>query len=200
MCFDSGPSVVNPAEQESVKHPTGCEKLFRLKTGETFLLRPIRESDGGLLADLFSKLSAESIHLRFHSFMRSLSDSLLFQFTHIDFVKNYALVATVGEEFFECAIGVGRYMLCSENQMPELAFVVRDDWQGKGLGWILFKNIVAAARKNRFEHFQAMLESRNTAMGRIFAKSKLPHTIRNRQGVSYYEFDLSKISSKRMMQ
>lgn len=190
-----GGTLSKPKEHDDEKYPANYEKWVKLKTGEITFLRPVKESDGVLLTDLFSKLSRQAIQWRFLGFMRALPDDLLFQFTHMDYVKNFALVAIICEDLFEYAIAVGRYAWYSEIQMPELAFVVRDDWQGKGLGTILFHHIAEAARKNGFISFQSMVESGNTAMRGIIEKSGLPCIVSYKGGISYYESDISGISS-----
>jgi GNAT superfamily N-acetyltransferase len=183
-----------PVDCDDKKYPVGYEKWVTLKTGEMTFVRPVKESDGALLTDLFSKLSQQTIYWRFFTHRSDLPDDLLFRFTHMDYVKNFALLAIIYEDLIESAIAVGRYVWDSETQMPELAFVVRDDWQGKGLGTILFLHIVEAAKKNGFIRFQASVESANTAMRKLFAKSNIPHVVSYKVGISYYEFDVSGMS------
>lgn len=181
------------AEHDNVKYPVGYEKWITLKTGERIFVRPIKEGDAVLLKDLFSKLSQETIIARFLGPMKSLPDDMLFQFTHIDYVNNFALVATICEEIIESVVAVARYAWYSEIQMPESAFAIRDDWQGKGLGTILFRYIAEAAMKNGFMRFHCLVKSDNTVMRGIIEKSGFPYSMRYNSGFSSYESDISGI-------
>lgn len=175
------------------KYPAGYERWVALKTGKFVFIRPIKTTDAPRLKDLFSRLSQETIHARFLGLMRALPDDLLYQFTHLDYISHFALAAAIREEPGESVIAVGRYAWNDEIQMPELAFAIRDDWQGKGLGTVLFHHIAEAAIKNGFIRFHCLVKPDNNAMRGIIEKSGFPYSVRYTGGFCYYESDISGI-------
>jgi RimJ/RimL family protein N-acetyltransferase len=88
----------------------------------------------------------------------------------------------------EEVIGVGRYAYDSESELPELAVVVRDDWQGKGLGSILLGRVINIGRENGFSCFQALIDSQNHTIMNIIKRSGYDYKIcREEQGAYLIE-------------
>ena len=93
-------------------------------------------------------------------------------------------------------MGIVQIISSYHGDLPEIAFQVRDDWQGYGLGSYLFTRIVEVCLSPTFHcpQFKADVLYENTAMRTIFEKSKLPYKMRSDFGVITYTFDL--LSSK----
>ena len=90
----------------SHSYPSQYESKITIRNGTNVFIRPIVPTDEGLLVDLFHRLSSGSLYLRFLRPMNCLPDDLLFQLTHIDYQKNFALVALNpgrGERLFNCS-------------------------------------------------------------------------------------------------
>jgi acetyltransferase len=151
-------------------YPSRYETSVTLRDETKVFLRPVKATDGPLLLELFKNLSLSSIRLRFLSFLDSLSEKLVYQFTHVDYRKDFGLVAmtTIGNS--SAIIGVGRYAYNSKNERPELAVVVRDDWQGKGLGSILLLRVINIGRESGFSCFQALIDSQNDTIMHIIKR------------------------------
>jgi GNAT superfamily N-acetyltransferase len=82
-----------------------------------------------------------------------------------------ALISIIGEPGAEEVIAVGRYLHDAANDTAEVAFVVRDDWQNKGLGKILFGKLVKIARERGIEKLFAEVLPENIPMLRVFQHS-----------------------------
>lgn len=146
-------------------HPEGYpgryEGWITLRNGRNIFLRPVLPTDGPLLIDLFNKLSPQSIYLRFLSNLHSLPEEWVHRFTHVDYKKDFALLALVHEEGKEAVIAVGRYALNPHNDKTDLAVAVRDDWQHFGLGKALLARIVDIGRTNGISRFESLIAPHN---------------------------------------
>jgi acetyltransferase len=162
------------------------EEWVTLRDETKVFLRPVKEMDGPLLSDLFSKLSQASIILRFLSPLHNLPEKLVYQFSHVDYKKDFGLVGLTDMGNSSPIIGVGRYAYDSETERPELAVVVRDDWQGKGLGSILLSRVIGIGRENGFSRFGALINPENQTILNIFKRLKYKYNIHEKKQGAYY--------------
>ena len=143
-----------------------------LRDGGSIHVRAIRPDDKQRLIDHFSRLSAQSVYFRFFRAKKRLTDEELMQFTELDFVRNAALVATLGQGENEKIIGVGRYaVLDAEGTRAEVAFAVADEYQGRGIGTLLLEHLAPIARANGITEFEADVLGENNRMLEVFAQS-----------------------------
>ena len=89
---------------------------------------------------------------------------------NIDYVNNMALVSVVQEDEHEMLVAVGRYSLEKSTNAAEVAFIVRDDWQGQGLAIAMFNQLLEVARKRGIVKFTADVLHYNVRMLHIFHK------------------------------
>ncbi len=144
-----------------------------LRDGKSILVRAIRPSDKPLLLDLFHGLSQRSIHFRYMSARRELSEKEQVHWTEVDFASHVALVALSQEGGEERVVGVGRYILVDgTGQRPaEVAFEVPDREQGRGIGTILLEHLARIAQQAGITHFQAEVLADNARMLDVFGDS-----------------------------
>ncbi|GAB4129912.1 MAG: GNAT family N-acetyltransferase [Roseiflexaceae bacterium] len=157
------------------------------KRGRQVHVRHIRATDDTLLIDLFHRLSDESRRLRFHSPVPNYPDTFLRDMAHrmadLDPHQADALIATVQEEGHERAIGVARLAVDPDDQaIVEGAIVIRDDYQGEGIGSVLFDLIVQVAivRGHRFMRALSLVENR--AVHRLIERLGLPYSSQTSRG------------------
>jgi RimJ/RimL family protein N-acetyltransferase len=168
-------------------YPRRYEEWIELKNGRKVFLRPVKETDGPLLVDLFNKMSPSSVHLRFLSPLPQLPDQLVYRFTHLDYVKEFGLAALINEDSGPI-IGVARYAYDPETGMPELAIAVRDDWQGNGLGTIFLTRVINVGKENGYSRFSALVDPQNRTMMHLFKRSGYgTEVIRMEQGAYFLE-------------
>jgi len=88
-------------------YPCQYEQHFVLKNGIRLFIRPVLSTDGDLLVDLFNRMSARSIYLRFLRRLDALSEDLIRRFTQVDYQGEFALVTYVFRDgFFQVDIVV----------------------------------------------------------------------------------------------
>ena len=135
------------------------------------LIRPIRAEDKLLLADGLQRLSDESIFRRFLTPKRSFSSTELRYLTEINAVDHVALLAEDPAEPARGLIAVGRFVrLAADPEAAEIAIVVWDDWQARGLGSLLGGHLAHAARNRGIKRFTATMAADNGPAHRLMAK------------------------------
>ncbi|WP_328595038.1 bifunctional acetate--CoA ligase family protein/GNAT family N-acetyltransferase [Actinomadura macrotermitis] len=168
-------------------YPDQWEADVVLTDGGTAHLRPIRSEDAELLRTFYARLSPESIYYRFFSPRPTLSDREIAHFTTVDHDRRVALIATVGEEM----IAVVRYdRLPDRPGTAEVAFLVEDAHQGRGLGAVLLEHIAAAARERGLHRFVASVLPDNRRMTRVFREAGYRAEQRFEDGVIELVLDL----------
>lgn len=125
-------------------------------------LRPIRPDDAPALIALYERLSARTAYQRFFTAMQRLPMNWAQFLANVDHRTRLALViermADAGPEL----IAVGRYEPTTDPGIAEVAFVIQDAWQGKGLGRLLLDELLAAAGARGIERFRAYVSPTTT--------------------------------------
>lgn len=170
----------------------GHEQVVTLRDGTPVLIRPIRAEDKDALIDGLSRLSAESRYRRFLRPVTSLSERELRYLTEIDYTSHYAWVAVSVDEPAGRGLGVARYIRDPlDPEVAEAAVAVVDDHQGRGIGSMLLRVLVAAAMENGIRTFRGWVLGDNVdilrPLERIGARRKPDH------GVLRIEVDLTDV-------
>ena len=140
-------------------YPQAWEADVLLRDGHPIHLRPITPGDGDALRVFHSGLSPRTVYFRFFSAKPELTDADVEYFTHVDHESRVALVALDRDDI----IGVGRFDALGDGR-AEVAFLIRDDMQGLGLGSVLLEHLAGAARERGVTRFVAEVLPANTRM------------------------------------
>lgn len=141
------------------QYPAHWEADVVLADGGTAHVRPIRPADADRLRSFYSRLSDESIYFRFFGPRPRLSDREVERFTNVDYVNRVALIATLGAEM----VAVIRYDRTEPGE-AEVAFLVEDAHQGRGVASVLLEHLAATARERGIERFVADVLPANMRM------------------------------------
>ncbi|WP_327178389.1 GNAT family N-acetyltransferase [Streptomyces sp. NBC_01335] len=165
---------MQPTPEQSPHHayPDHWEADVVLRDGGTARIGPITPDDAGRLVSFFEQVSDESKYYRFFAPYPRLSDRDVHRFTHHDYVDRVGLAATVGGEF----IATVRYDRIDDRGRPasapadeaEVAFLVQDAHQGRGVASVLLEHIAAVARERGIRRFAAEVLPANTKMIKVF--------------------------------
>ncbi|MFG1778290.1 GNAT family N-acetyltransferase [Micromonospora sp. NPDC049051] len=137
-----------------------------LSDGTTVQLRPIRPSDGPGIVAMHSRFSERTRYLRYFSPYPRIPDRDLQRFVNVDHRDREAFVVLVGDRI----VAVGRYeRLGPQAPEAEVAFVVEDAYQGRGIGSVLLEHLADAAGRNDIANFVAEVLPANGAMLRVFS-------------------------------
>ncbi len=160
-------------------YPTDLESEVLLADGRVAQLRPIVPEDAGALRSLSERLSAETVYLRFFSPRGQLTDAEVRHFTNVDYDRRLAIVAFVEGEL----VAVARYDRLGDENEAEVAFTVRDDQQGRGLGTVLLEHLASAALARGVSTFIADTLPENSKMLGVFREVGLVESARFDSGV-----------------
>ncbi|MET1062296.1 MAG: GNAT family N-acetyltransferase [Aeromicrobium sp.] len=134
-----------------------------LRDGRVAQLRPIRAADAALIVEFYARVSEESKYFRFFAPYPRLSDKDVARFTTVDHDRRVAFVVTLHGEI----IGVGRYDAITDDE-AEVAFLVEDAHQGRGVGQLLLEHLAQAGRERGLLRFIADVLPSNARMQQIF--------------------------------
>ncbi len=141
----------------------------QLRDGRPIEIRALRPSDEAGMLDAVNHTNAELLRRRFFVTKRAFSDKEKAFFMNADFVNHVALVAEIDEGGRRAIVGGGRYIV-TEPGHAEIAFVVIDDYQGKGLGTLLMRHLAVIARSAGLKQLIADVLPENAAMRKVFSK------------------------------
>jgi len=174
-------------EGKIVIGPKELSTTMLLTDGTQIGFRPIHPTDEHRMRNLFYELSQQTIYYRFMSDLKRLPRKQIQDFVYIDHRNDIAVVGTVPEADGERIVAIGRYFLDPTTNLAEVAFVVLDGWQGKGIGTFLFNHLMKIARRNGIRGFTAEVLSQNRAMQAVFDRSDCKTRSRLAEGVYSYE-------------
>ncbi|MFV0133201.1 GNAT family N-acetyltransferase [Streptomyces sp. HMX87] len=194
------------------EYPAHWEADVVLRDGGTARVRPITVDDAERLVSFYEQVSDESKYYRFFAPYPRLSAKDVHRFTHHDFVDRVGLAATVGGEFIATvrydrigpdgtpassrpspatALAGGRSVPApSVSDEAEVAFLVQDAHQGRGVASALLEHIAAVARERGIRRFAAEVLPANTKMIKVFTDAGYTQKRSFEDGVVRLEFDL----------
>jgi acyl-CoA synthetase (NDP forming)/RimJ/RimL family protein N-acetyltransferase len=186
---------VEPSGPERPDYPEHWEADVVLRDGGTAHVRPIRPGDADRLIRFYAKLSDETKYYRFFMPYPELSQRDVERFTHVDHDSRAALVALIGDEM----IGLVHYEGMDEPgqaardqlAIAEVAFLVGDAHQGRGLASVLLEHLAAAATERGIARFAADVLPANHKMINVFRDAGYRQTTGFEDGVVHLVIDLA---------
>jgi GNAT superfamily N-acetyltransferase len=148
-----------------------------LKDGTRVTIRAVQPGDRKRFLEAFRLLEKDSIYTRFFSQRSDLSDAEIDRAVNVDFVREVALVVTTETVRGETIIASGRYIAIdgpSAERSAELAFVVEEDYQGRGIASRLLAHLAGLARSQSLTRFEADVLSQNSPMLAVFKRCGFP--------------------------
>lgn len=140
-----------------------------LRDGSPIDIRALRPEDEADMLAAVGKTSPQSLRRRFFVMKRHFSEKERAFFMDVDFRDHVAIVALAEESGREVIVGGGRYIVFEPGR-AEMAFIVIDSWQGRGVGSILMRHLVKFASDAGLHELTAEVLPENTAMIKVFEK------------------------------
>ena len=170
-------------------YPWDFVRRIELRDGAVLRLRPIRPDDEPRLVELFNRMSPRSIYQRFFRSYEQLPEAWYRHFANVDYSTRLALVAE-DQELIEPELhALASWEPGETPSTTEIAAVVEDAWQHRGLGNLLLDALLGAAETRGHGRFTADILADNRPMLRLL--SRLAH-VRRRElnhGVVTLEFE-----------
>ncbi|MFH1227732.1 MAG: GNAT family N-acetyltransferase [Planctomycetota bacterium] len=165
------------------EYPEHLETYRTTEAGLTLFFRPVRISDEPLLKDFFYSISDQSMYRRFISSRKDMPHERLQEFVIIDYTRELVILAVLQKDEQELIVGVGQYGIDENTHTAEVAFVVKDDSQNKGIGGELLSYLTFLAKKQGLLGFTAQVVQDNLPMLHLFESMGFDIQRRNDSGV-----------------
>jgi L-amino acid N-acyltransferase YncA len=146
------------------KYPAHLARTWRLDSGESFSLRPVRHDDDVLEEAFVRGLSRASGYRRMLSGGFKVTPEWIESMTHIDYHRHMAFAVTSAIDGVEQFVGVGRYVRDGATPGAEVALVIADAWQGRGLGRRLLATLIEHAQGAGVQQVVGVVLATNEAM------------------------------------
>ncbi len=166
-------------------YPEDLERWIDLKAGGRAFLRPLKLTDEPRLRELFYRLSPESVHYRFFRMIKSMPHDKLQEFLKIDYESDMGIIVQPDKSETAPIVAIAHYLKEPRTNYAEAAFLVLDDWQGKGVGTALMQSLVECARRQGIAGFTATVLADNERMLRVFHRCGFPVESRLDEGVYF---------------
>ena len=162
------PGSVYPEQYEET-HVFGEKKIF---------FRPVKPTDEAIQREFFYSLSDESLYFRFFNRVKSMPHEKVQPMVNIDFREEISIVGLLGEAGDDVMVAIGGFQIDHTDNVAEVAFVVRDDWQRHGIGTFLMKKLVDIAKDHGLDGFKAEVLAHNRKMLNVFHECGYPVSTR----------------------
>ncbi len=159
-----------PPSKEDLLFLEGYKSEIRLKNGKTAEFRPLLPSDEFAYRNFFYSLREETIYRRFFYKITLFSHEVVQkQWASVDYRKNMSILGLAQNRGYKEIMAIGSYAE-AEEQIAEVAFVVREDYHGMGIASYLMEVLERIAVENGYSRFLATVLKENSAMMRVFKK------------------------------
>jgi acetyl coenzyme A synthetase (ADP forming)-like protein len=179
------------AQEVDRKYPSQHEAEVLLKDGSRMLLRPIRKDDTEAWLAFLSGISPRTKYLRFHSLPKLTMEDAV-RFCTVDYTNTFAFVAEVQGDNRQDIIAIGRYIRLPKKSTAEVAFLIDDAHQGKGIGTKLMESLANVARENGIDTFEAEVLAENKEMMTVFRDYGFHITSELQQGVFHVRVPIAR--------
>jgi len=183
----------------AANYPAHLETRKTLKDGLEVKIRPIKLSDEDMMRRLFYNFSDESKYFRYFAAKPVMPHREMQKYVNIDYSQILSMVALVEKGRNERIIAEARYAYDRATDAYEVAFIVDEDFQGKGVASFLFNYLIKIARDRGIARFIAYVLPRNEAMIRVFEKNAVKPKRSFEDNTIVLQFDLVEDSSSTTM-
>jgi len=156
---------------EQVTYPEELEKYDTLRDGTEIFFRPVKPTDDTALSEMLYSLSEESVRTRYMTHTIAFPHKDVQQLTNIDYQRDIAIVGVVPGVSGEEIVAIAQYFLDPKTHAAEVAFIVQDEWQQKGMGTFLLNYLTEIARQRGVKRFYAKVLPSNRPMLAVFYNS-----------------------------
>jgi acyl-CoA hydrolase len=153
---------------EKVTYPKELENYDTLRDGTEIFFRPVKPTDEAALSEMLYSLSISSLRKRFFTHTQTFPHKDVQRLTNLDYKNELAIVGVVPGPSGEDIVAIAQFFLDPKTQVAEVAFIVQDEWQAKGMGTYLLNYITGIAIERGIKRFYATVLPENKAMLNIF--------------------------------
>ena len=156
---------------EKVIYPKELENYDTLRDDTEIFFRPVKPTDEAKLSEMLYSLSSSSVRKRFFTHTQTFPHKDVQRLTNLDYKNELAIVGVVPGPSGEDIVAIAQYFLDPKTQVAEVAFIVQDEWQAKGMGTYLLNYITKISIQRGIRTFYATVLPENKAMLNLFYNS-----------------------------
>jgi len=182
----------------AANYPAHLETRKTLKDGLEVKIRPIKLSDEDMMRRLFYNFSDESKYFRYFAAKPVMPHKEMQKYVNIDYSDTLAIVALVEKGRHETIIAEARFSYDPHMDAYEVAFIVDEDFQGKGVASFLLNYLIKIARDRNISRFIAYVLPRNEAMLRVFDKCAVKPNKKFEDNAIILRFELSQTATSEL--
>ncbi|MBN1533444.1 MAG: GNAT family N-acetyltransferase [Spirochaetes bacterium] len=176
--------------ENALQYPVSLETVKSLRDGVEVKFRPIKPSDEDMMRRLFYTFSDESKYLRYFAKVRIMPHERMQEYVNIDYENTLSIVGLVQHHGADRIVAEARYSLDERSGMHEMAYLVDEEFQGKGIASFMASYLLQIAADRGIPQVSASVLPQNEKMLRIFAKCGFPLTQKLVDGVMHCVFTL----------
>jgi len=158
-------------DAEKTRYPEELEHYDTLRDGTEIFFRPVKPTDEATLSEMLYSLGPSSIRMRYMAQTATFPHRDVQQLTNIDYTQDISIVGTVPSISTEQIVAIAQYYFDPKTQAAEVAFLVQDEWQKKGMGSFLLKYLTQIAKQRNVKRFYAKVLPTNKSMLAVFHNS-----------------------------
>jgi acetyltransferase len=146
----------------------------RLADGRKARIRPVECDDGPAVQAFVERLSPATSRRRFFRPVKALTPAALARVVAVDYSRSMSVVAEAEGKL----VGLAEYVAAPGTRAADVAVVVADEWQGAGLGRVLFGALLAHAANQGLARLRGEALADNApilALTHRFGFSARPH-------------------------
>jgi acyl-CoA hydrolase/GNAT superfamily N-acetyltransferase len=155
-------------------YPEMLAETHTFKGGLKVRFRAIKPSDEEEMRKLFYRFSDTAVYYRYFSPIRTMPHRKMQEYVNVDYQRIMSIVGTIDQSGTERIIAEGRYVRHHNRPLADVAFVVDENCQGRGIASFLFEMLIRVAREQGIKGFTADVIADNKAMLKVFEKAPFP--------------------------
>lgn len=154
----------------AANYPAQIETVKTFKGGLELRIRPIRASDEDMMRRLFYKFSDRSKYYRYFTSIKVMPHENMQKYLSVDYDNIMSLVAVLHRGNLEVIVAEARYAAYPSGEVSEMAFLVDEEYQGKGIATFMAEFLIKIARERGIKKLKALVLTENRKMLAVFDK------------------------------
>ena len=174
----------------SCNYPSGLETVKSFKDGLEVKFKPIKPSDEDMMRRLFYEFSDESKYLRYFAKVLIMPHKEMQKYVNIDYDRVLSIVGVITDNRAERIIAEARYAYDPASGAYDMAFIVDEEFQGKGICTFMLNYLIKIARERGIKKLTATALPQNAKMLKVFSKADVKPQMKAADGVIELRFNL----------
>ncbi len=178
------------SRENSENYPESLEIVKSFKPDLDLKIRPIKPSDEDKMRELFYQFSDEAKYLRYFSKVSSMPHKNMQKYVNIDYDKTLSIVGVLETGNIQKIIAEARYSYYENDDTYEMAFIVDEEYQGRGIAGFLFEYLQNIAKVRGIKQICASVLYENSRMIKVFKGGSVKPEINVEEGVIIFRYNL----------